>query len=304
MRGNRLRTIINYDITKPYTYMTQYFNYSEANFANDDATIAYITPETAKEIMNAYEASTFANRTKTPSKVRKMAEEMKSGEWVYTGEPIIFDNEGILIDGQHRMSAVINSGTTQKFVIVFGLPRKSVIKIDSGSNRPDNARITIDLQDKNYHLCSAIIKQKLQFDNGCASYGQASINQKAGDKEKKAEYLAHKEFYLDVVKYAKYIEHYSSKNLKSVEVGSIYAYLVLTLGYEEETIKEFFNHFTNRPLAPKVINNACESLPKAQRTERTNIYLRTFNAYMRGNKVRTNHSDTWFLAPEPALATA
>lgn len=93
---------------------------------------------------------------------------------------------------------------------------------------------SIDLQDEDYNLCSAIVEQKLEYEN----YRQC------GDEEKKAEYLAHKEFYNNVTKYAKGFQILEEKALTNEVIGGAYAYLVLTRGYDEETVKDFLNNYS------------------------------------------------------------
>jgi hypothetical protein len=60
---------------------------------------------------------------------------MKAGRWRRTGEPIIFDESGQLVDGQHRMWAVIESGCTIDMLVVRGVPMDAIHNIDTGKPR-------------------------------------------------------------------------------------------------------------------------------------------------------------------------
>lgn len=53
-----------------------------------------------------------ANRKVDPGTVLYYADQMASGEWKATGQPILFDTEGRLQDGQHRLLACVVSGVT------------------------------------------------------------------------------------------------------------------------------------------------------------------------------------------------
>lgn len=69
-------------------------------------------------------------------KVRDMVE----GRWDYTGDPIRFsapDEDGIawLIDGQHRLSAIVEAGAKLRFSIVRGLPPRVRNVVDIGRPR-------------------------------------------------------------------------------------------------------------------------------------------------------------------------
>jgi len=66
--------------------------------------------------------------------VNKYASEMKAGRWELSA-PLSFDTEGRLIDGQHRLMAVIKSEIPTNFLIVGNLPTSAAIKFDLGKAR-------------------------------------------------------------------------------------------------------------------------------------------------------------------------
>lgn len=67
-----------------------------------------ITPTTAA----AYLERNTGNRTIKSKHVESLADSMTAGHWQCTHEGIAFDTVGSLIDGQHRLSAVVKSGCT------------------------------------------------------------------------------------------------------------------------------------------------------------------------------------------------
>lgn len=69
------------------------------------------------------------------SHIESLAGDMTRGEWDFTGEPIIFDDNGQLIDGQHRLEAVLLSGVSLDFVVTRGVAAKSYRNIDRGVTR-------------------------------------------------------------------------------------------------------------------------------------------------------------------------
>jgi len=62
------------------------------------------------------------NRPIRRQTVSKYASVMRSGQWVRSPEAIGFDVNGRLIDGQHRLTAVVESGVTVEFLVVRNLP--------------------------------------------------------------------------------------------------------------------------------------------------------------------------------------
>lgn len=75
------------------------------------------------------------NRPVHDSKVKLYAERMRAGEWRLNGEAVIFDKNGDLIDGQHRLWAVIESGVTVQMLVVRGVDPDVRPTIDTGLSR-------------------------------------------------------------------------------------------------------------------------------------------------------------------------
>jgi hypothetical protein len=87
-----------------------------------------ITPRIAEKFL---ERNVNNYRKVTPNHVRFLATEMSKGEWCEdTGESIKFDWFGDLIDGQHRLRAVVESGVPVKMRVEYGLDPRTVEVID------------------------------------------------------------------------------------------------------------------------------------------------------------------------------
>jgi hypothetical protein len=80
-----------------------------------------ITPELAKK----YLARNVANRNLRETTIKSYEVDMRSGNWVPTHQGIAFDDRGNLIDGQHRLTAIVRSGVTIQMLVTSGLPVES-----------------------------------------------------------------------------------------------------------------------------------------------------------------------------------
>jgi hypothetical protein len=71
------------------------------------------------------------------------AADMSAGNWTECPSPILFFADGEVADGQHRLFAVVESQTTQQFLVTRNFPRDAALNIDNGRPRTliDNARI-------------------------------------------------------------------------------------------------------------------------------------------------------------------
>lgn len=60
---------------------------------------------------------------------------MKDGEWLVSPDAIAFDFSGRLINGQHRLKAIVNSGETVTCLVVWNLPPEAFKIADVGVKR-------------------------------------------------------------------------------------------------------------------------------------------------------------------------
>lgn len=95
------------------------------------ATVVDVTPEVAQRWLDA----NTHNRNVRPNVVNGYARDMAAGGWAMTGEPIKFATDGTLLDGQHRLLAVVRSGATVRMLVVNGLSVLAQDVMDSGAKR-------------------------------------------------------------------------------------------------------------------------------------------------------------------------
>jgi hypothetical protein len=91
-----------------------------------------VTPEKAAKYLEGNYAS---NRNIRPKAVSVYADAMRRGEWRLTGDSIKFSEDGTLIDGQHRLAAIIEAGVSVEMVVVFGLSFDVFPMLDQGVKR-------------------------------------------------------------------------------------------------------------------------------------------------------------------------
>lgn len=78
------------------------------------------------------------NRNVRQAHVRHLAEQMRLGRWKLSPEPIVFCRSGRLLDGQHRLLAVIMSGETIRASVAL-VEDESVFEVlDQGANRSNS----------------------------------------------------------------------------------------------------------------------------------------------------------------------
>jgi hypothetical protein len=103
----------------------------ETNPPAQRAAVERISPRKARSLL----ASNSRNRNLRMPRVRELSGAMQRGEWELNGETIKIADDGMLLDGQHRLEAVLHSGVTIESVVVRGLPMVAQDTIDTGRRR-------------------------------------------------------------------------------------------------------------------------------------------------------------------------
>jgi hypothetical protein len=94
-------------------------------------TIEHVTPEIAAEWLK----KNVGNRPLNIAAVKRLARALTAGEYVLTHQGIAFDASGMLIDGQHRLHAVVESGVAIDLMVTRGVATQAREKIDTGKVR-------------------------------------------------------------------------------------------------------------------------------------------------------------------------
>ena len=93
----------------------------------------YMTPQLAAEMLK----NNDGNRRLRPAVVKQYAAEMTAGMWRQTHQAIAVDNTGRLVDGQHRLTAVVQSNWSGELLIAtYDSPEETLqLPVDRGARR-------------------------------------------------------------------------------------------------------------------------------------------------------------------------
>ena len=91
-----------------------------------------VTPKKAKELIGL---NYKGNRNLITSRVDMYAGELQRGLWMATGEPVIIDWYGSILNGQHRLAAIIKTGIPAKLDLRYGVDPAAYDVIDTGRAR-------------------------------------------------------------------------------------------------------------------------------------------------------------------------
>ena len=93
----------------------------------------WVRPEDAEEML----AMNWPNNRKMSQfVVDGYANDMENGNWCwYVGNTVVISKEGYLLDGQHRLAAIVKSGIPSMMLVVRNVPDDAFDYIDGGKRR-------------------------------------------------------------------------------------------------------------------------------------------------------------------------
>lgn len=249
-----------------------------------------ITPDIAREYLNR----NTSNRCVTQSMVNFYAREMQCGRWQFNGDSIRFDSNGNLIDGQHRLLAIIKSGVSLDMLVISGLDSKSFLTIDQGKKRSVGDCFSIS-GIRQYTLVSGIVRGKMMLEKS-RSISSAS----GGDRNARAsssqlileEYQAHALEYSNIACFANNA-YKAMRIITPAEIGGYYAHLMLTLGWAQEVIEDFLSQITGftNPTHPtlqllnkRLICSRTTNAIKITSAYRQQLIIKCWNNFVSGGK--------------------
>ena len=108
-----------------------------------------ISPSKAKAMLRRTAELGFVNRTPGRSYVNRYAGDIEKGHWeTDTGETIKVTTKGAVIDGQHRLHAIIQANVSVKLWVCHGIQERMFQYIDQGSSRTLDDIMSIEGWDK------------------------------------------------------------------------------------------------------------------------------------------------------------
>lgn len=99
-----------------------------------------VGPELAAEMLKA----NTGNRRISVQTVDAYVRAMLNGEWKFAGDPIRLNKDGEVLDGGHRLTAIVKSGTTQRLTVISGIPTAYRKVMDQGRGRNVRDNLVIE----------------------------------------------------------------------------------------------------------------------------------------------------------------
>lgn len=128
------------------------------------ASLEIVTPEMAEALLGRKRP----NRTVSHGRVDAYARQMKAGKWRPSSQGIALDEDGHLIDGEHRLTAITVAAVPVIMLVVRGLPVETQNVLDAGRLRVAGDQYNITFQATDGRMRMAVAKLVHLIRNGWA----------------------------------------------------------------------------------------------------------------------------------------
>jgi hypothetical protein len=109
---------------------------TETKNLNIDKNLDIHVQRIGPELAGQYIEGMSKNRNISQRDVESLARAMKQGLWREdAGDPIRLNSDGQMIDGQHRMWAIVESGCEFSFLVIRGIDNSAQMIMDTGRGR-------------------------------------------------------------------------------------------------------------------------------------------------------------------------
>lgn len=153
------------------------------------AEVETISPAKAHELLASKE---HPDRRVHPVHVEKLADDIRLGFWTVNGESIKINQDGEVIDGQHRLHACIKADKPIETLVVRGLPVESAVQYTTDAGRKRSIADALRIQGESYvnEMAGAVgylwrfLTERLSYNRGpSVPVALKLFNRFAGDED-------------------------------------------------------------------------------------------------------------------------
>ena len=105
------------------------------------------------------------NRNLRQPVVNSYARDMLAGNWMLNGETLKFDQAGKLIDGQHRLTAIVTADVSVEMVVMRGVDADVMDTVDVGAKRTYADALKLQ-GEENTTTLAAVVRRAVMWQKG------------------------------------------------------------------------------------------------------------------------------------------
>ncbi|AGH32180.1 hypothetical protein VPHG_00113 [Vibrio phage 11895-B1] len=253
-----------------------------------------ITPEKAE----IYLSHNMSNRKVDKSRVERYAKDILSGAWLNNGESLKFSLSGELIDGQHRLSAIIKAGVAVEMLVIKGLSDESRYTVDTA--KPRTGADVLCIHNGASKSLAATINQAIALhDKYTKGVVDSAGNTKLTNQQVLAYYDKHEHLIKESVAYME--ANFNSRN-GLIATAELLFLIMLFSEIDKETMDIFltkvikghgiFSGEVETHLREILLSNRASNR-KMTRRQRLNTIFKCWNSVRKGRSIKYRSNCVW-----------
>lgn len=244
-----------------------------------------VTPEIATRLLSLNEK----NRKLRDFIVSHYSRQMVDGVWKEdTGEAIKVSKSGRLIDGQHRMAAVVKSGVSLYFHFVENIDDDVFDVLDTGFVR--NSADVFDIKEiKNGHVIPSVIVKYLMIKSGKANTRKTA---NPSNSELLAIYNKNQDFWQEIARETLFYYDRINKLIPPSLIGGFYAAITEIAPLKSKHFMDQlcgvigFENSTIGLMISRLVQDKT-SIKKIQSGYKVALLIKTWNSYIMGVNLKS-----------------
>jgi len=206
-------------------------------------TLELITPEKAFEMLKM----NTANRHISKVTINFYADQMEKGEWKTTSQGIAISDDNKIIDGQHRLMAIVKSKIPQNMYVTRGLDYEEVFAVyDTGKNRTAGDVLSIKgVKNASSNAAALKIYVGLKRKHKSIRHGSSNKWLKLSNKELMDIYMSQKKSFDNIDDYVLKGISATTKIIPNSIILGISYYLVIEKNHDIDKVRSFFIQLIN-----------------------------------------------------------
>lgn len=254
-------------------------------YPNVSMHVERIYPSTARQMLK----TNIHNRDKYRNAIKKVIEQ---GLWKLNGATIVWSNDGVLLDGQTRLQACVDSGKPIDVIVVRGIDPSAQMSMDTGKKRSVVDYLKL-LGYKNAVTVGAIgtALQRAEANGLHAAAYKGAANDFTVEQTVGWIVDNYTNRILPVYPYADRVR----RSIKGIQTGGIAAIAddLLQNGVSQDDVSDFFEQLAGakepcqpvRMLRDRLMKNAYDKGAKLPTDYIAAFVIKTWNAYITGSKL-------------------
>lgn len=250
--------------------------------------VVTVTPEVAE----AFLSRASVNRRLDKGRVKSLVGSILRDEWKLTHQGIAFDEAGVLLDGQHRLHAIIEANTAVRMFVFDGLSEDVFPVLDTGKRR-SAADTLLSTGEKYLPLLSSTIRHVILF-RAMPNESWSGARAYVSNDQILAAYYGDKDRYAEAVATGRELSKYLFASQTAVAVGYFLTTEVAP-GVHPAEIEEWISGLkSGASLDPDDARLALREVPKETQKrgskrkmglrDQVAIYIKAWNAWVQSEK--------------------